>query len=71
MIICILNKIFAVFIIITFFPVFSCKPKEEKNQVPIDQINIDRSNDYKYIFKDAIEKQKQEEKKNSKDPFKE
>lgn len=71
MIIYMLNKIFAVLIILILCPVFSCKPKEEKNQVPIDQINIDKSTDYKYIFKDAIEKEKQKEKKNSTDPFKE
>ncbi len=47
-----------------------CKEKAKVNQVPLEQINIDRSSNYKYIFKDVIEKEKKREDAAKKDPFK-
>ncbi len=50
--------------------IFDCKKKAKENKVPLEQINIDRSTNYKYIFKDAIKKQKKREDAAKKDPFK-
>jgi hypothetical protein len=47
-----------------------CKKKAKENQVPLEQVNIDRSSNYKYIFKDVIEKEKKREDAARKDPFK-
>jgi hypothetical protein len=49
-----------------------CRQKADKNQVDIDQFEPDRSNNYRYIFRDLVEKEKAEEKKEHKrqDPFK-
>ncbi|TAL36643.1 MAG: hypothetical protein EPN93_07405 [Spirochaetes bacterium] len=49
-----------------------CGQKAEKNKVDIDQFEADRSNNYRYIFRDLVEKEKAEEKKEHKrqDPFK-
>jgi len=47
-----------------------CKKKADENKVPLEQINIDRSSNYKYILKDIIEKQKKRENAAQKDPFK-
>jgi hypothetical protein len=37
-----------------------CKEKPVENRVPLDQIEADDSNDYRFIFKDAIHKQEEE-----------
>jgi hypothetical protein len=47
-----------------------CKKKPNENQVPLEQINIDRSSNYRYILKDVIEKEKKREDAGKKDPFK-
>lgn len=55
------------------FAMISCGENNTINKQPIDQYNIDESNDYKYIFRDQIKEQKEEEKKNEaskKGPFK-
>ncbi len=61
------TAVLAVIIALFFHP--GCK-KSEINEVSIDQITIDRSNDYKYIFKDLIHEQKEKDLKHRKDPFK-
>lgn len=47
-----------------------CKKKAKENKVPLDQINIDKSTNYKYIFKDVIEKEREREESGKQDPFK-
>ncbi len=47
-----------------------CGQKNNDNYVPLEQLNIDKSNDYKYIFKDIIEQQRIREEREKKDPFK-
>ncbi len=49
-----------------------CKKKPDKNQVEIDQFEADRSNNYRYIFRDLIQKEKTDERREHvrKDPFK-
>jgi hypothetical protein len=47
-----------------------CKEKPRENKVSPEQINIDRSTNYRYILKDSIEKEKKREAAAKKDPFK-
>ena len=47
-----------------------CKKKTE-NRVPLDQFNIDNSNNYRFIFKETIRKENWREKRYKKDEFKE
>jgi hypothetical protein len=61
-------KYILIFCLILF--ITDCKKKVEKNQVPLEQINIDKSSNYKYILKDIIEKEKKRENAAKKDPFK-
>ncbi len=42
----------------------------KKNEVPLDQIQPDHTNDYKYIFKDIIKEQKEKEQSQGRDEFK-
>ena len=39
--------------LVLLFP--QCKRKREPNRVDFEQIEIDNSNDYKYIFKERIQ----------------
>lgn len=45
-----------------------CK-KEERNEVSLDQIEMDRSTNYRFIFRKAIEKETEQSRKGKKDPF--
>lgn len=47
-----------------------CNKKAEENQVDFDQIDVDNSNDYRYIFKDRIKEEKLQNEKNRKKTFK-
>jgi hypothetical protein len=47
-----------------------CVKKKNHNYVPLEQLNVDKSNDYKYIFKDIISEQKKRAEREKKDPFK-
>ncbi|HNU90337.1 MAG TPA: hypothetical protein PKO25_00500 [Spirochaetota bacterium] len=46
----------------------ACK-KKERNEVPLEQIEIDGSTDYRYIFRDTIDREAEESRKGKKDPF--
>lgn len=46
-----------------------CKEKPEENKVDLEQINPDDSNDYQYIFREEIQKEKEREKKIRKKEF--
>jgi len=45
-----------------------CKQKPAKNTVRLEQIRIDNSNDYRYIFRDEIEREKWRDKRYDKGP---
>jgi len=46
-----------------------CKEKPEVNKVDLEQINPDDSNDYRYIFREEIQKDKDRENKSRKREF--
>jgi hypothetical protein len=46
-----------------------CKEKPEDNKVDLEQINPDDSNDYRYIFRDEIQKDRDRENKRRKNEF--
>ena len=64
-------KIFSkfLFIAIIFTGFLSCADKDEENLVDLRQIQIDGSNDYGHIFKDAIEKERYERYRYKKNQF--
>jgi hypothetical protein len=47
-----------------------CGNKNKENYVPLEQLNIDKSNNYKFIFKEIISEQNKREERERKDPFK-
>jgi hypothetical protein len=49
----------------------SCSDKDVANRVPLDQFNIDNSNNYRYIFRKTIQKEHWEENRYKKDEFQE
>ena len=59
-------------ILAAFIAVFAggCKKKHEANKVPLDQIEADDSNDYRYIFRDRIQEQEERIKKEKNNEFK-
>jgi hypothetical protein len=46
-----------------------CGKKNRENYVPLEQLNADKSNNYKFILKDVISEQKKREEREKKDPF--
>jgi hypothetical protein len=62
-------KYIVVFSLILF--ISDCKKKAKENNVPLEQMNIDKSSNYKYILKDVIEKERKRDAAAKKDPFKE
>lgn len=49
---------------------FACK-KKYRNYVDIEQINIDSSHNYRYIFKRVIEEERKKENRSKKNEFRE
>lgn len=64
-------RIIFIFCLLLFIFLSACKKQGEKNKVPLDQLNIDHTNDYKYIFKGDLEKEKKREQRYKKDIFRE
>lgn len=60
--------ILSLFIIALFV---SCSDKDVANRVPLDQFNIDNSNNYRYIFRKTIQKEHWEDNRYKKDEFQE
>ena len=54
---------------ICFLLVLPACEQKKLHQVPLDQIKADKSNDYNYIFRKLIDKQKNVERKQKKDDF--
>ena len=63
-----INYLNIAFIIILSLTV--CNKNDKLNQVPIEQINIDKSNNYRYIFRESIKRDRLREQKNKKNNFK-
>lgn len=54
---------------ILFCAAGGCKKQPEVNRVNFDQINVDDSNNYRYIFMDTIQEQEERYKKYKKKEF--
>ncbi len=46
-----------------------CKKKPAMNSVDLDQINADDSNNYRYIFRETIQEEKERDRKNDRKQF--
>jgi len=68
-------RCFKIVVIFFIFFISGCSENEAENMVPMEQINIDDSNNYRYIFKESIDKErlikKRIERKKQKKIFKE
>lgn len=63
-------KIFCIMLIgLVVLGFAGCKEKPEVNRVDLDQINADDSNDYRYIFREEIQKETERNKKYRKKEF--
>ena len=49
----------------------NCTENADKNMVPMDQLNIDNSNNYRFIFRETIEKEHWRADRYKKDEFRE
>lgn len=49
--------------------VTGCREKPEENRVDLEQINPDDSNDYRYIFREEIQKDRDRDNKRMKKEF--
>lgn len=47
----------------------SCSEERPKNTVDFDQINVDESNDYRFIFRDLIQEEKRLKQKHKPNEF--
>jgi len=45
-----------------------CK-KKERNEVPLEQIEVDRSTNYRYLFREEIDRESEQSHKKSGKPF--
>lgn len=60
-----MNFLYNLKIIYTFSTILLlvCNKNDKINRVPVEQINNDSSNNYRYIFRESIKKDKLKEKK--------
>lgn len=58
-----------IFVVVLFCIEPGCKEKAEENKVDFNQINVDNSNDYRYIFRDRIKEEKIQNEKNRQRAF--
>jgi hypothetical protein len=56
-------------IIVLFGAMPGCKKKADENRVDLDQIDVDNSNDYRYIFRDRIKEDEYQKNKHKKKNF--
>jgi hypothetical protein len=61
-------KIFRIVLAVTLLCV-ACSKERPKNTVDFDQINVDDSNDYRFIFRDLIKEEKRLKQKYKPDEF--
>ena len=52
------------------FDLSSCRKKPEANKIDIDQIDTDSSINYRYLFREEIEKEAKEKRKKERSTFK-
>jgi hypothetical protein len=64
-------RLIGILLVLTFlFEPAGCKDKVQENTIEdLDQVQEDGSNDYKYIFRDIINKEKEEQRKYRKSEF--
>jgi hypothetical protein len=43
--------------------------KKDRPMVPVEQLTIDNSNDYRFIFKNAVEEERRKDSRARKNPF--
>lgn len=43
--------------------------KKDRQVVPVEQLTIDNSNDYRFIFKNAVEEERRKDSRARKNPF--
>ncbi len=58
-----------IFLFLLILISFAACDKGNKNEVPLDQFKPDSTNDYKYIFKDTIKKEREKEQRHGRDDF--
>ena len=50
---------YKIFTILSFISImFCCSDNKRENKIPLEQINFDNSTNYRYIFREDIEKEK-------------
>lgn len=63
------RNLFFIFILIFTSGINGCK-KGEPNKVDIDQIDVDNSNNYRYMFREELQKEAAEKRKAERSRFK-
>jgi hypothetical protein len=63
------KSLIVIMLIMVFCAAPGCTKKPEVNSVDLEQIDIDDSNDYRYIFRDTIQEQEERNKKYKKKEF--
>ncbi len=59
----------AILIALALFGAVSGCKKKERNEVPLEQIENDRSTNYRFIFRKTIDRETEKSRKDKKDPF--
>lgn len=62
-------RVRSLFLFLIIFVSFTACDKGKKNEVPLDQFQPDGTNDYKYIFKDTIKKEREKEQGGARNDF--
>lgn len=65
----IMKNLLKIIFCLMVFVFLNCKENADKNLVPMDQLNIDNSNNYRYIFRKTIEKENWRENRYKRDEF--
>jgi len=55
--------------LVFLFNAAGCRQKPEVNRVDLDQINVDDSNNYRYIFRETIREERERESREKKKEF--
>ena len=56
-------------LVISLISICGCRKEPEVNKVDFDQINVDKSSNYEFIFRDIIEEEKHNRSKYKKNEF--
>ncbi len=66
-----MKRLLKLFIFLMIVASLHCTEKADKNMVPMDQLNIDSSNNYRFIFRETIKKEHWRANRYKKDEFRE